>query len=284
MGNSIRRLAGIISLIFFIFTSVYVKGQFINYSRIPPYQQVFVETDDFDSSYLTILEQACKMPLPDTVLLAMENDLAYYWHTRNLDKAYSFAVSALEKAKKANSKIWEGRILVTLGAILLRQEKLDLANAILESAKAKLPRKDWPLLLTQLGYVYERRGNLGKAADYAQEGLQLGDTLKDMKARAMAYSDLSNLFWKQSKFDKGIEYGLISEKIFRERGINDMDYSFTLYVIGNNYMALRKYSDAVKYYTLALAMSDRYQFYNNLADIYISLADLYMATGEYSKA
>ncbi len=71
------------------------------------------------------------------------------------------------------------------------------------------------------------------------------------KARAMAYSDLSNLFWKQSKFEKGIEYGLISEKIFRERGIDDMDYSFTLYVIGNNYMELKDYSHALKYYTLA---------------------------------
>ena len=54
-----------------------------------------------------------------------------------------------------------------------------------------------------------------------------------------------------------------------------MDYSFTLYVIGNNYMALNDYPKAVAYYNRASAMSEEYGFYNNLADIYIALADLY---------
>ena len=54
----------------------------------------------------------------------------------------------------------------------------------------------------------------------------------------MALSDLSNLFWKQSKFEQGLQYGLQSEALFKQRGLEDMDYSFTLYVIGNNYMYL----------------------------------------------
>ncbi len=284
MGNRIRRLLFFFGLIFLVFSAISVRGQFVNFSRAPFYKQVFAETDDFDSSYLTILEKGSELPLPDSVLLAMANDLAYYWHTRNLDKAYSFAQAALGKAVKSKSKIWEGRILVTLGAILLRQERLDSAMLVLESARTRLPKSDWPLMLTQMGYVYERRGQLSRAADYALEGLKLGEELGNDKARAMAYSDLSNLFWKQSKFEKGIEYGLISEKIFMERGIDDMDYSFTLYVIGNNYMALKDNSHAMKYYSLARVMSDRYQFYNNLADIYISLADLNTNIEEYVKA
>jgi two-component sensor histidine kinase len=284
LGNRIRGLAFFFGLIYFVFSAISVRGQFVNFSRAPFYKQVFEETDVFDSSYLTILEKGCALPLPDSVLLAMGNDLAYYWHTRNLDKAYSFAQAALGKAIKSKNKIWEGRILVTLAAILLRQERLDSAMLVLESARAKLPKEDWPLMLTQMGYVFERRGQLGKAADYALEGLKLGEELGNDKARAMAYSDLSNLLWKQSKFEKGIEYGLISEKIFRERGIDDMDYSFTLYVIGNNYVALNDHSHALKYYTLARVMSERYQFYNNLADIYISLADLNTNNGKYVKA
>ncbi|MEO9033717.1 MAG: hypothetical protein ABI285_10785 [Ginsengibacter sp.] len=174
------------------------KGQFLDYSKDPAYQTVFVATDNFDSSYLNQLEKAYETAAPDSLKLAIGNDMAYYWHTRNLDKANKLAHKVLDYSIAVNNKIWQDRLQITLGAILLRQEKLDSAYVLLESAKEKLSRKDWPLLLTELGYVYERRGKLSKAADYALEGLKLGDSLHDLKTRAMAYSDLSNLFWKQS--------------------------------------------------------------------------------------
>jgi two-component system, sensor histidine kinase PdtaS len=270
--------------VIFLLIAIHGRAQLIDLTRKPPYLAVFAATDAFDSSYLTILESSFQQQLPDTLKLAVGNDLAYYWHTRNLTKAYTLANQVLAFAIATNNGVWEGRLQITLGAILLRQEKLDSAFLVLESAKAKITAKDLPHLLTQLGYVMERRGQLSKAADYALKGLHLGDSLNDLKASAMAYSDLSNLFWKQSKFDKGIEYGLRSEKIFIARGIRDMDYSFTLYVIGNNYMDAKDYPNALSYYKQALTMSERYQFYNNLADIYISLSDLYTITQEYPKA
>lgn len=260
------------------------KAQLVDITGSKPYLAVFSQTGDFDSSYLTVLEKGYTSALPDTQRLAIGNDLAYYWHTRNLGKAHALAIRVLALATTTKNIVWEGRLQITLGAILLRQEKLDTALLVLESAKSKVPKKDLPALLTQLGYVFERRGQLSRAADYALEALHLGDTLHDLKAQAMAYSDLSNLFWKQSKFDKGIEYGLLSETIFKQRGIDDMDYSFTLYVIGNNYLELKDYPNAQKYFKLALAQSERYQFYNNLADIYISLNELYTLTGDYAKA
>lgn len=259
-------------------------SQFVDLLRNPPYRQVFVETDDFDSSYLSQLEAAFYKVTNDSLKLALGNDLAYYWHTRNLDKALVFGNQVYALANSINNQLWLARIQVTLGAILLRQEKLDTAFLVLEQARSVLPQKEWPQLLTQQGYVMERKGLLGKAVDYALAALKLGDSLRNLKVQAMAYSDLSNLFWKQAKYQKGIEYGLLSDSLFRQWGINDMDYSFTLYVVGNNYLALKDYPNALGYYKRALAISERYQFYNNLADIYISLADLYTITYDYSKA
>lgn len=172
------------------------KSQLVNLTQIPAYQQIFVTTDAFDSSYLTQLEKYYNQNLPDTIKLAIGNDLAYYWHTRNLAKAYVLASEVLSFAKTTNNKVWEGRIQTTLGAILLRQEKLDSAFTLLESAKKKLQKKDWPRLLTQMVYVMERRDQLSKAANYAMDGLRLGESLNDLRATAMAYSDLSNLFSK----------------------------------------------------------------------------------------
>ena len=42
------------------------NAQLVNVSRTPPYRQVFVATDAFDSSYLTELEKAYAQNLPDT--------------------------------------------------------------------------------------------------------------------------------------------------------------------------------------------------------------------------
>jgi len=270
--------------VFLVFANFSVNGQLISYNRIPAYQRVFTDTDNFDSVYLQQLETGWNSTLPDTIRLSIGNDLAYYWHTRNLAVAYAWANKVWQQALTIKNSLWQARIQVTLGAILLRQEKLDTALQLLQNAQRILPRNEWPLLLTQTGYVYERRGNLDKAAEFAQQGLALGDSLKDLRTQAMAYSDLSNLFWKQSKFDKGIEYGIRAETLYKQRGIQDMDYSFTLYVIGNNYMELKDVANAQEYFNRALIISRRYAFYNNMADIYISLGDLYERTGEYEKA
>lgn len=260
------------------------NAQFFDFSKPNPYQKVFVDTDDFDAGYLNTLEESLPKIENDTLYFLVLNDLAYYWHTRNLSTALMFAKKGLAKSEEKKNKRWHGKFQVTQAAILLRMEKLDSAEVVLLNAKNNVLPQDLPLLYTQMGYVYERRGNLGKAADYAMEVLQLGEKQQDLWAKAMAYSDLSNLFWKQSKFEKGLEYGLKSVEIFKERGIADLDYDFTLYVVGNNYLALNNHAKALEFYQKASEIGERYGFYNNLSDIYISLVELYTKLSKFEKA
>jgi two-component sensor histidine kinase len=259
-------------------------GQLIDFNRETPYEKVFVDTDNFGVSYLQHLENSYLRAPTDSLQFEMLNDLAYYWHTRNLTKALIFTEEGLKCTLAKEDMLWHGRFQITQGAILLRMEKLDEAQAVLEEAKAKVLKKDLPFLNTQLGYVYERRGQLARAADYAVEALRLGEDLHDKKAIALAYSDLSNIFWKQAKYDKGLKYGIKSIVIFEEREIIDLDYDFTLYVVANNYLKLNRHEEALKYYEHSLAIGERYGFYNNLSDVYISLVDLYAYLGQYSKA
>ena len=259
-------------------------GQIINLKQNPVYKPIFSQTDNFDTTYHAVLERAFYEAKGDTLRLALINDLAYYTHTRNLHKALFFTQKGLKLAAQLKNVLWEGKLQITQGAILLRLEKLDSAYAVLQQAKTKIQKQDLPFLNTQLGYVMERRGLISEAANYALQSLKLGEELKDKKAIALAYSDLSNLFWKQSKFEKGVEYGLRSENIFKNRNIKDLDYSFTLYVVGNNYLALKAHSKALQYYKKAIEMSQQYGFYNNLADAYISLVDLHTILKQYKKA
>ncbi|MFT4833138.1 MAG: two-component sensor histidine kinase [Psychroserpens sp.] len=259
-------------------------GQIFDFNKEPPYQQIFVETDNFGTSYLHVLEEGLTSISNDTVKLKAINDLAYYWHTRNLNTALEFSKKGIVQAKGLGNSLWEGRLQMTQGAILLRMERLNIAEQVLEEAKSKVKREDRPFLNTQLGYVFERRGDLGKAADFAMETMRLGEALNDTWAIAQAYSDLGNLFWKQSKFKTGLQHGLTSVRLFKERGIKDLDYGFALYVVGNNYLAMEDYDRALEYYKQSIVIGERYGFYNNLADVYISLVDLYAFLGKFNKA
>ena len=259
-------------------------AQIIDLDKENPYNKVFVETDNFGASYLQTLEDALPKIKSDTLTFSMLNDLAYYWHTRNLPKALEFTKRGLKLTQSKNNTLWYGRFQMTQGAILLRGEKLDSAYIVLESAKNKVNESDLAFINTQLGYVFERRGKLDYAADYALESLRLGVKLNDKRAMAVAYSDLSGLFWKQSKFDKGLEYGLKSISLFEERGINDLDYDFTLFVVGNNYLELKMFDEALNYYKHSIAIGERYGFYNNLSDVYISLVDLNAYLSQYEEA
>ena len=262
----------------------YGYGQIIDLNNENPYRKVFIETDNFGVSYLDILETNYKKIDIDSIKFSVLNDLAYYWHTRDLIKALDLSKQGIDLALIKKDTLWEGRFQITHGAILLRMEKLDDAYIVLENAKSKVMEEDLAFLNTQLGYVFERKGQLDRAADYALESLRLGEKFNDKRAIAIAYSDLSNLFWKHSKFEKGLEYGLKSLQIFEERGMNDLDYDFTLYVVGNNYLALKKYQEALNFYKHSIAIGERYGFYNNLSDVYISLVDLYAYLNQFKKS
>lgn len=271
---------------FFIsaFCSPLCYGQIFDFSKPNPYKKVFVATDDFDEFYLQELEEALALIQSDSLRFSVLNDLAYYWHTRNLGTALKFAEEGLKITSEKNNLLWHGRFQITQASILLRQEKLNTAENILNQAKTKVEESDLVFLNTQLGYVYERRGKLGRAADYALETLKLGERLNDKKAMGIAYSDLSNLFWKQGKYENGLEYGLKSLSFFEAHGLNDLDYDFTLYVVGNNYLSLDQYEKALEYYSKAIKIGEQYGFYNNLSDVYISLADLYSFLKQYREA
>ena len=280
----IRLLKSGFILAFSILNSFLGIAQIVDFNSEKPYKKVFVDTDNFGASYLDVLEEAYPLAKPDSLKFSMLNDLAYYWHTRNLKTSLDFTNQGLKLTTAKKDTLWEGRFQITQAAILLRMEKLDSALHVLNQAKKKVLEKDLPFLNTQLGYVYERKGQLDKAVDYALQSLRLGEKLSDKKAIALAYSDLSNLFWKQSKFETGLEYGLKSAEIFEARDINDLDYGFTLYVIGNNYLALKDYQKALNYFEHSIAIGERYGFYNNLSDVYISEVDLYTFLNEFEKA
>ena len=283
MNHQFFRIRLIVVVLLFLGKSAMAQD-FIDPESPAPYKRVFVDTDNFGASYLDDLEQNYPKLKEDSLRFSALNDLAYYWHTRDLSKSLELTRYGLELVREENDFLWEGRFQITEGAILLRMEKLEDAENVLIEAISKVKKQDLPHLYTQLGYVYERDSKIDMATEYALKVRNLGYELNDKKAIAQSYSDLSNLYWKYGDFDLGLTYALTSIRIFEERDLNDMDYDFTLYVLGNNLLSLERHDEALVHFKHAIAIGERYGFYNNLSDIYISLVDLYTETNRYQEA
>ncbi|WP_163381110.1 histidine kinase dimerization/phosphoacceptor domain -containing protein [Cyclobacterium sp. SYSU L10401] len=253
--------------------------------QVPTYQPVFSYPPDFEQEYLNDLSELVQQAQqPDSLRWEILWDLSYYTHTRNLTRALTFADMGLEEAKSEKNSLWEGRFQLIKGAILLRMDEPDQAELYLRSAQNKVNNSDLWLLYTNLGYVYERRGDISMAFEWAKKTLDLGLATADLKAQAMAYSDISYLFWKQGKFETGLNYGLKSLELFRNRGVDDLDFDFTHYVVGNNYLALSQLDQAESHFLQSIAMGERFGFYNNLSDAYISLVSLYILKKDFTAA
>lgn len=277
-------VARVLVLVCLLFYSITASAQLFDFAKEDSYNQVFISTDDFDETYLETLLNAKNIIKNDTIRFKVLNDLAYYWHTRNLNTALSYTEEGLRSTILKGDSLWNARFKITQGSILLRMEKLVQAEQVLQEAAQIVGPIDKAMLYTQMGYVYERRGELDKAADYAMKTLAIGDSISYINAQAIAYSDLSNLFWKKSKFKEGLEFGLKSIKLYEEQGVQNLDYDFTLYVVGNNFLELKNYNKALEYYERSKIMGEQYGFYNNLSDVYISLIDLYTYLGNFEAA
>jgi len=272
-------------IVFLFFTiSLSTEAQLFFSNGEVNYRQVFVESDDFGSEYLENLEKGLSKIQNETLRIKVINDLGYLTHSRNLKKSLSIINNGLEEARGIDSEYWEGKLQVSQGAILLRLDELDWAEMVLKSAIGKIPESESWLLYTNLGYVFERRGDFGGAFEYASKTLKIGEKYGNEKAIAMAYSDMSNLFWKQGKPGIGLEYGLKSLALFEKRNLYDLDYDFTLHVIGNNLIKLNRYEEALAYFQKSIRIGERYGFYNNLSDTYIALSDLHNQKGDYIAA
>ncbi len=97
----------------FLLIAIHGSGQLVNITQKAPCLAVFATTDGFDSSYQTILESSFHQPSPDMLKLVIGNDLAYYWHTRNLGKAHALAYQLLAIASTTRKKVSEGRLYET---------------------------------------------------------------------------------------------------------------------------------------------------------------------------
>ncbi|MBU2527412.1 MAG: tetratricopeptide repeat protein [Bacteroidetes bacterium] len=261
-----------------------VIAQLIDFNRPNPYQQIFVETDDFGLDYLSQLEKAVSKTSSDTLKLKILNDLGYYYHTRNQQKALDFTKEGLKMARSKEERAWEGKLQITLAGLLLRMSQLDEAEVLLKSAEGKISQRDEWLRKANLCAILDRRGFFSDATDLANEILQSGEQSGNIKVKAIAYTSLGNLSWKQGHYETALSYARKAISAYKKSGMNDLGYANALVLMADSYHELKKYDAAVNFYNQAIEMAEQYGFYNVLSNAYISLTDFNTDLGAFKQA
>ncbi|MDZ4148682.1 MAG: histidine kinase dimerization/phosphoacceptor domain -containing protein [Flavobacteriaceae bacterium] len=260
--------------IVFLGLPYWVGAQLIDFNRPNPYQQVFVDTDDFGAEYLSRLEKALTQTTSDTLKLKILNDLGYYYHTRNQQKALDYTKEGLKLARLKERNEWEGKLQITLAGLLLRMGQLDEAELLLKSAEGKISKNDEWLRKANLCAILDRRGLFTDATDLANEILHEGEESNNNTTKAFAYMSLGNLSWNQGNFETALSYARKAVADFEKSGLKSLGYANALVLTANSYHELKKNEAAINYYNQAIEMAEQYGFYNVLCNVYISLIDL----------
>lgn len=261
-----------------------VTAQLIDFNRPNPYQQVFVDTDNFGAEYLSLLEKALTQTTSDTLKLKILNDLGYYYHTRNQQKALDFTKEGLKLARLKERNEWEGKLQITLAGLLLRMGQLDEAELLLKSAEGKISINDQWLRKVNLCAILDRRGLFTDATDLANEILHEGEENNNTTTKAFAYMSLGNLSWKQEHYETALTYARKAVSAFEKSGIKSLGYANALVLTADCYHELKKNESAVNLYNQAVEVAEQYGFYSVLGNVYISLTDLNTNLGSFKQA
>ncbi|PKP40151.1 MAG: histidine kinase [Bacteroidetes bacterium HGW-Bacteroidetes-13] len=270
--------------IVFLGLPYWVGAQLIDFNRPNPYQQVFVDTDFFGAEYLSRMEKALTQTTSDTLKLKILNDLGYYYHTRNQQKALDFTKEGLKLARLKERNEWEGKLQITLAGLLLRMGQLDEAELLLKSSEGKISKNDQWLRKANLCAILDRRGLFTDATDLANEILHEGEENNNTTTKAFAYMSLGNLSWNQGNFETALSYARKAVADFEKSGLKSLGYANALVLTANSYHELKKNEAAINYYNQAIEMAEQYGFYNVLSNVYISLIDLNTDLSAFKKS
>ncbi|CAF0880744.1 unnamed protein product [Adineta ricciae] len=188
--------------------------------------------------------------------------------------------------------------LRSLGVVLRRMGKLELAEKILQRHLNELPPNDPSLrrVYWSLGMVTRDKGDYDASLKWFEKSLEIY-----MKANSSDYVTIGNLYnwiglthWKKNDNERALEYYKKAIALFEEAHAEDHpDMAHIYNNIGIIYQNQKKYHDALVYYEKSLNIDEKHlpadhpniaKSYNNLGCIYDALGQYDLAMERYSRA
>ncbi|WP_332910320.1 tetratricopeptide repeat protein [Algoriphagus boritolerans] len=144
-------------------------------------------------------------------------DLGKHFYGIDQDTAIYFAQNAIQLAEKLGLDKVKGNALNIMGvALLIRSDYEDALKTHLQALKIRETLKDSTGMLESnlnIGNVYYRNGEMGKAAEMYEKALVYGLATKNLRGQSLIYNNLGNYYsdrWvanqSQEDYNLALEY------------------------------------------------------------------------------
>ncbi|OGO13641.1 MAG: hypothetical protein A2Y53_07545 [Chloroflexi bacterium RBG_16_47_49] len=210
-----------------------------------------------------------------------------YLDTGDYGKAESFAQKALELAQKIDTPRLEAAAVSTLGMISSQIGVYETAiNNFEYSIKINIKLFDYAsqaMNLGNMGGVYQKHGEIGKARDYFQKSLELARSEGLLGVQAAQLGNMGISFAEQGDFQKAIDYYNQAIVILINRN-NEVSLSTNYSNLANIYLLIGDLSSSEKNNLKALELAIKNGVMPQQCIILNNLANVAIAKGELPQA
>ncbi len=151
----------------------------------------------------------------DSVKAARYYDLAKHYYGFEQDTAILYARKSIELAEQLGLQKIKGNALNVMGvALLISSEYEESLKTHLQALKIRESLKDSTGLLESnlnIGNVYYRNGEMGKAAQMYEQALVFGLATKNLRGQSLIYNNLGNYYkdkWTQTQQKEDLDLAL----------------------------------------------------------------------------
>jgi len=265
-----------------------------NYLKIITYSRLALAYDTkklYSTSHLLYLKAIdIAKKIQDPALLAKpQNNLALsYYLEGKLDSALYWHLQALQSRQKTGIKKDIAQSFNNIG--LVYRIKKDYAHAIeyyRESLLLKKEVNDRKGILTTLlniSYAFTEAKNFDSAVYYAKACTKLAENNNnDLKEYYESLTNTALSYNQQKKYSQALE--LLRQVENQKMAISDAkNYPGCMAGIGEAYLGLKQYDNAITYLSKALKMSMSSNILELTSDLHKMLYEAYQAKGNYKTA
>lgn len=226
---------------------------------------------------LDSLIQEASQTHPDTITLALWNEIAFQYRSENADSTLYYAQQALELARKINDKKWVGRSYYSIGVGHHIKGNFDTAVDYYEQgiplARASNDQKGLARLYNNLGLVDWTQGNLRTGLNYFLKSFKIDEALGDSSGMVTSINNIGLIHRSLNEHQEALNYFLQALDIMQEVG-GDFRLSQLHNNLGMSYNVLEKYDTSLYHYQKSLKYADLANANCYKANPLVGIADL----------
>jgi class 3 adenylate cyclase/tetratricopeptide (TPR) repeat protein len=226
------------------------------------------------------IELAQKLNRPLGIAEAYANYGLYYERINDTlkQKEYLEKILVLGQEKKDNRVL--GKAYFEKGFYYWNRKNLRKTNQYLEQSiefyKKTKDKNSLSEVYLQIGFLHQEEfKDYNKALFYYRKHIDLFD--KDDFQLINTYSTIASIYTMQSKYQKALEYYMLSDKLFKKhKATNSFHYALLQSKLATVYQELEEYDKSLKYLNFSLKYFLSKQDYRASSVLYAQQAALYL--------